>query len=292
MMRMVLAVVAGTVLYNYFSTPRDQLLYAIADVHGDFPRFAGLLRHAGVIDASNNWIAKSATLVQTGDIVDRGPDTRKIYKFMRQLTFQAHRQGGKVIKLWGNHEFMNVMEDWRYVDDEDIASFGGNETRRAAFKRGGEVFEDWMDYSVSHRDHIFKAHFIHAGLTPQWARRDINGIGRRFMDTLADDAKWTSEQHAFWSETGPMWYRGFATLPEHEACEVARTVMATLKVEYLVMGHTPNFEGIVTRCDKRVLLIDTGISSAYGGRPGLIQFSKVEGKTQVGVWYDDGMELI
>ena len=31
------------------------------------------------------------------------------------------------------------------------------------------------------------------------------------------------------------------------------------------MGHTPHFDGFVTRCNSTVLLIDTGISRAYGG---------------------------
>ncbi len=30
-------------------------------------------------------------------------------------------------------------------------------------------------------------------------------------------------------------------------------------------GHTPNFEQIVSRCNGDVIIIDTGISSAYGG---------------------------
>lgn len=32
-----------------------------------------------------------------------------------------------------------------------------------------------------------------------------------------------------------------------------------------IQGHTPNFEHIVSRCDGQVIIIDTGISSAYGG---------------------------
>ncbi len=30
-------------------------------------------------------------------------------------------------------------------------------------------------------------------------------------------------------------------------------------------GHTPHLDGFVTRCDNKILLIDTGISRAYGG---------------------------
>jgi len=31
------------------------------------------------------------------------------------------------------------------------------------------------------------------------------------------------------------------------------------------MGHTPNFEHIVSRCNGKIIIIDTGISHAYGG---------------------------
>ena len=31
------------------------------------------------------------------------------------------------------------------------------------------------------------------------------------------------------------------------------------------LGHTPNFNQIVHRCDGNVIIIDTGISKAYGG---------------------------
>jgi len=31
------------------------------------------------------------------------------------------------------------------------------------------------------------------------------------------------------------------------------------------MGHTPNFEKIVSRCNGKIIIIDTGISHAYGG---------------------------
>ena len=33
----------------------------------------------------------------------------------------------------------------------------------------------------------------------------------------------------------------------------------------MIMGHTPQFKGILPRCRSKVIIIDTGISSAYGG---------------------------
>ncbi len=87
--------------------PRSKL-FALADIHGDFPRALSVLQVAGVVDENGHWAANSSTLVQTGDIVDRGPDTQKIYAWTRNLTREAEKQGGRVVKLWGNHEYMNV----------------------------------------------------------------------------------------------------------------------------------------------------------------------------------------
>ncbi|KAG8907454.1 hypothetical protein FRC00_011829 [Tulasnella sp. 408] len=52
---------------------------------------------------------------------------------------------------------------------------------------------------------------------------------------------------------------------EAVVCSKVDAVMEKLGVRRLVMGHTPNFTGIVSRCGGKILLIDTGISHAYGG---------------------------
>jgi len=31
------------------------------------------------------------------------------------------------------------------------------------------------------------------------------------------------------------------------------------------MGHTPNFERVVSKCNGKIIIIDTGISHVYGG---------------------------
>ncbi|CCG83219.1 Uncharacterized protein C1840.07c [Taphrina deformans PYCC 5710] len=270
-------------------------LYAIADIHGDYPRALSALQHAKVVDEAGSWVAGNATLVQTGDIVDRGPDTQLLYRYFRNLTRQASRSGGRVVKLWGNHEYMNAMYDWRYVDEGDLDSFPApsTETRERAFSIEGEIGSDWMvDYAVTYRDARYRAHFMHAGLSPEHAADETDEIGKSFMRNLLGGARahsqWTETQRRFWDGEGPMWYRGYALLDEAGACRVAGEVMHTLDVDFLVMGHTPNFDGALTRCGGRVLLIDTGLSGAYGGRPVVLQFSVDEAaQRQVKLWYDD-----
>lgn len=45
----------------------------------------------------------------------RGDDTIKLYDWMDKLRDQAEAVGGTVLSHLGNHEWMNVIGDWRYV---------------------------------------------------------------------------------------------------------------------------------------------------------------------------------
>ena len=49
---------------------------AIGDIHGEIDGVERILREAGLMDSENNWIGGDTTLVQTGDIVDRGAGVR------------------------------------------------------------------------------------------------------------------------------------------------------------------------------------------------------------------------
>lgn len=188
------------------------------------------------------------------------------------------------------------MHDWRYVDEGDLHSFPEpvEKTRLEAFSTHGSIGSDWLlDYAVTYRDPVYRAHFMHAGLDMTHALLDTNAIGQQFMRTLLSGKRhheaWTKEESWFWSNDGPMWYRGYALLPEEEACRIAETVMQDLDVDFLTMGHTPQFDGALTRCGGRVLLIDTGLSSAYGGRPVVLEYRRNDkgGHIEAKLWYDD-----
>jgi hypothetical protein len=96
-------------------------IVAVGDVHGDYQQFVTVLRSASVIDERDTWIGGATHLVQTGDIPDRGPDTRKIFELLQRLEKQAKKDKGMVHALIGNHEAMNVYGDLRYVTPEEYA---------------------------------------------------------------------------------------------------------------------------------------------------------------------------
>jgi len=90
-------------------------LVVIGDVHGDYDNYVAVLEEAGLINRRGNWAGGETHFVQVGDVPDRGPDTDKIIEHLQRLERQAERAGGMVHALIGNHEFMNVTGDLRYV---------------------------------------------------------------------------------------------------------------------------------------------------------------------------------
>jgi len=64
---------------------------------------------------------------------------------------------------------------------------------------------------------------------------------------------------------GPLWYRGWALGSEKQVCGDVEGVLAKTGTRRMIMGHTPDFTGIKSRCGGKIIIIDTGISHAYGG---------------------------
>jgi len=101
----------------------SERVVAVGDIHGAYDRFAAILRAANLIDMRERWIGNKAVLVQTGDVVDRGPDSRKALDLIRKLEKDAPRAGGRVYALLGNHELSRLVDDWRYVSAGEFEAF-------------------------------------------------------------------------------------------------------------------------------------------------------------------------
>ncbi len=101
----------------------SERIVAVADVHGAYDRFVAILRAAGLIDGRERWSGGRAVFVQTGDVLDRGPDSRKAMDLLRKLAGEASRAGGRVHALLGNHEVMRMLGDLRYVSSGEYAAF-------------------------------------------------------------------------------------------------------------------------------------------------------------------------
>lgn len=252
---------------------------SVGDLHGDFHHAVSLLQAAGLVDVGEEpssqvenelpegaghfhlfrpntvrWIGGNATLIQTGDLVDRGTYAKDLYALFIHLRHQAAAAGGQVINLLGNHELMNLQRDWRYVTREDISQFGSVEERKKAFGPDG-----WIGKDIRHH---YKAAavvadtlFVHAGLTPQYASMGIealNSAAREALDNPYD---------GIFKSKGPMWVRHFALGREQDVCPELESTLKLVHARRMVVGHTQVDEGLVRpRCGGRLLMADTIIS--------------------------------
>ena len=105
---------------------RAQRIIAVGDLHGDLQAWLTIAKASGVMTADGHWGGGKTTLVQLGDIADRGPDTLAIIRSLQQLQGEAPRAGGSVVVVLGNHEAMNLVGDDRYTTPGEYAAFADN----------------------------------------------------------------------------------------------------------------------------------------------------------------------
>jgi len=114
---------------------------AVGDVHGSYDNLVRVLRNARLIDEKLRWIGGEAHLVQNGDVVDRGPDSRKAMDFLMKLEERAEDEGGRVHLLIGNHEAMNLIGILDLVSKQEYAAFVDRDSR----KRHEQAFDRYYD---------------------------------------------------------------------------------------------------------------------------------------------------
>ena len=69
---------------------------------------------------------------------------------------------------------------------------------------------------------------------------------------------------------GPLWTRKLARGDAKVVCTLLTTVLKRLNVTRMIVGHTVQKIRVGTRCSGRLVLLDTGMSSAYDGNPAVM----------------------
>jgi TPR repeat protein len=277
---------AGGIQHTWTGVER---IVAVGDVHGDYEQFFEALRSSGVIDRSGNWTGGRTHLVQTGDILDRGPDSRKVMDLLKHLEYQAKAAGGRVHVLLGNHEAMNLYGDLRYVSPGEIYAFSGahsEEARRkllppdaparpdpqweAAHPPGLAELREAMSPTgyygkwLAGKNAVIRINdtlFAHAGIGPKYADRSIGEINTKVREELHNLSK--LHGGVVLDDQGPLWYRGMATAPEEELAGHVETVLKNFGVKRIVVGHSYANAAITPRWDGKVVLIDIGLPRVY-----------------------------
>lgn len=125
-------------------------IYAIGDIQGCFDEFKALLEKIKFDPGQDNlWL--------TGDLVNRGPDSLKVLRYVRGL-------GESVITVLGNHDLHLLA----------IASVGDKKNNDDTFDEllnapDKDELLDWLRHRpLIHTAEYFGYTLVHAGLSPQW----------------------------------------------------------------------------------------------------------------------------
>ena len=220
-------------------------------------------------------VTPSVALVQMGDLVDRGP-----YSFRCIDIFQvAHLiLGWPVLKLFGNHEIMNMHQNaGMYIHERERDPEGGFEKRYAPFSPNGGRYHSLLAGTalgvvrLTSNTHEYgfgdlrnpNTLFVHAGVDLAWLRThttaaDANGVNEWMREQISSE-----EGVELLEESDSIvWTRGQAWGDEWISC--GRTLDAVLQyfnVARIVVGHTPQTDRLAkTRCEGRVILTDAMMS--------------------------------
>jgi hypothetical protein len=295
-------------------------IVAVGDIHGAYQPLVAILQAAGILDARLRWAGGRAHLVQTGDVLDRGPDSRKALDLLRRIEAEARRAGGAVHLLLGNHEVMRMLGDLRFVSPGEYDAFTvatSNRTRQAfvdsapgdlrpqllketplgfvemrlAFGREGEYGRWLRTLGVAVKINGFV--FLHGGISPATANLDCDALNATVRRELTSDLDKTRAEplgSLAARDDGPLWYRGLAEEPDAFAPQVDE-ILSKQRARAIVVGHTVVPEGrIRTRFDGKIVQIDTGMQRGYvpAGRGSALQ---IQQGTLTAI-YEDGQEFL
>jgi hypothetical protein len=251
-------------------------LYAIGDMHGRKDAYSALLVAAGLTDTGGHWVGNRASVVQTGDLCDRGPASIECLEMTRRLQMEARAAGGDFEFLLGNHEVF-VMS----------AASGNNWAffNWSASQNGGSAFiMEWMTatgtpqpVNLKQQDNAYGELFTEfsTGGLGRWLRsmktctlkEDVlfvhAGVSRDvpaeadLLNAAAEESKAHLERYIVdysdkvLGKRGPFWVRDLAR------DEVLRSLSAN-SAALLVSGHNPK-PWITSMFDGRQIMIDTSV---------------------------------
>lgn len=220
-------------------------IVAVGDLLGDQGRSDRALALAGVLSPDGHWNAGSTVLVQLGDLIDPGPNTKAVVERWMALAEEAAAAGGRVTVLLGEHEALDLLGEWKQIAPADIHSFGDAGARKEALSAKAPL-GTWL----RGRDAIVEIAgtvFVHGGIHERWAATDPALLSSQVRAAIAQ----TGPAFVLGAE-GPLRYRGFLRTNAVDVCGELEKVLAATGAQRLVVGHAvPPSGKPESRCEGR-----------------------------------------
>ncbi|MCO5592545.1 hypothetical protein L7F22_046548 [Adiantum nelumboides] len=275
---------------------------AIGDIHGDVRKAKEALRIGGVINNSDSWIGGNTTVVQVGDLLDRGSQELRVVYLLEKLAREARKAGGELIVMNGNHEIMNIEGDFRYATPGGCFEFQnwahwvhqGNVIKELCdgFKRSSVYEEVPADVPLHLRARYaalrpggpiasrFLGHyptvllvggtlFVHGGILPSHAKYGLERINKEVSSWIQGKTGRFGPKYLH-GRDAIVWVRRYSELKEQQCdCQLLeRALQAIPGSMRMIVGHTIQQPfGINGACMNQVIRVDVGMSAGCDNAP-------------------------
>ncbi len=246
---------------------------ALSDIHGQYNLAVKLLKNNKIIDADLNWKFGKGHLVIVGDVFDRGQKVNEILWLIYKLEKQAKNKGGRVHFLLGNHEYMVLHKDLRYINKKyELTSELLNLEYNELYNKK-TVIGRWLRSKAT----IIKINnsvFVHGGVSEDFIAyngfnlESINNIMRNSINQSKKDMKSTDFYSIYYGSKSLIWYRGYFN--DNLKHKDISSILKQINSEHVVVGHCSN-EEIVQLYDQKIFGVDSSIKK---GKYGEVLFIK------------------
>ena len=154
-------------------------VYAIGDVQGCYDELQALLAQTGCAESDRLWFV--------GDLVNRGPKSLEVLRFVRAL-------GDRAVVVLGNHDLHLVAQF------EGVEPARRDDTMRDVLAAtDARELVDWLrTRPMMHVERDYA--MVHAGLSPQWSIAKALSLGREVQAALAGPAYRDFLRHMYGSK--------------------------------------------------------------------------------------------
>ena len=248
-----------------FKTGED--IAALSDIHGQYDLAVELLKNNKIIDKNLNWNYGKGHLVIVGDIFDRGDKVNEMLWLVYQLENQAEKKGGKVHFLLGNHEYMVLHQDLRYINEKYKTTSSLLNLRYDELYSNKTVLGRWLR-SKPTMIKINNSVFVHGGISKDFLAQqsfnidEINDVMRKSIDRTKIEMKSTNFYDQYYGKKSLIWYRGYFNdkLADSEISEILNQIQS----DHIVVGHCSN-EEVVQLFDGKIYGVDSSIKNGKYG---------------------------
>ena len=242
-----------------------------------------------------NWIDnKNCVVIQIGDLIDmkcrynthksvEKGDNLRIFKLLYKLQIQAKEHKSIFICLLGNHEIDNVMGNFKYTSENEFLEFyneysnkykDGYIARKILFSRGNLIAKH-LSYNFMAIVVVNNWLFVHAGINidiiQKYTIAEMNTIFKNWLKTTTENTEYDNDITILYkSKNSLLKNRYLAYLKDNTKNLNYFTLLLdeinkknNIKLNGIIIGHTPQEKGITNCFKNKLWKIDIGMSQAF-----------------------------